>query len=70
MISSTPRSHPLVKLTVTVVGGRVHPVVTSRRKPVDTDRVSICPASSESVKVPGVVLYTRMPFNTRGAEAN
>ena len=70
MMSSTPRSQPLVKLTVTVAAGRVHPVVTSCKEPVVTGRVNVWPVSSESLKVPGVVLYTRMPFSTRGPGAN
>jgi hypothetical protein len=70
VISSTPRSHPLVKLTVTVVDGRVQPVVTSCCDPVVTSWVSVWPASSESVKTPGVTLYTLMLFRTRGAEEN
>ena len=40
--------------------------MTSRIDPVVTSRVSVWPAASESVKVPGVVLYTRMLFSTRG----
>src|SRR2546426_12480983 len=52
-MSSTPSAHPAVKLTVTVVDGRVHPVVTNCMEPVVTSRVHVWPASSESVRVPG-----------------
>ena len=53
-MSSTPRSHPPVKLTVTVLAGRVHPVVTSCRDPVVTARVS---GSTPTVPlVPGDVI--------------
>ena len=61
-MSSTPRAHPPVKLTVTVVDGRVHPVVTSCIEPVVTSWVHVWPASSESVNVPGVTVNTlRLP---------
>src|SRR6266480_2477995 len=50
-MSSTPSAHPAVKLTVTVVDARVHPVVTSCIEPVVTSRVQVWPASSESVRV-------------------
>src|SRR2546429_1826303 len=52
-MSSTPSAHPAMKLTVTVVDGRVHPVVTNCMEPVVTSRVHVWPASSESVRVPG-----------------
>jgi len=56
-----------MKLTVTVVDGRVHPVVTSCMEPVVTSRVHVWPASSESVRVPGSGLKTLMLLRTRGA---
>src|SRR2546429_8824005 len=52
-MSSTPSAHPAMKLTVTVVDGRVHPGVTNCMEPVVTSRVHVWPASSESVRVPG-----------------
>ena len=66
-MSSTPSDHPAVKLTVTVVDGRVHPVVTSCIEPVATSWVRAWPASSESVNVPDLVVYTRRLCRTRGA---
>jgi len=66
-MSSTPSAHPAVKLTVTAVDGRVHPVVTSRIEPVATCWLSVWPVSSESVNVPGSGLNTLILFRTRGA---
>src|SRR6266480_8028957 len=64
-MSSTPSDHPMVKLTVTVADGRVHPVVTSCIEPVATLRLSVWPASSASVSVPALVAYTRRLCRTR-----
>ena len=66
-MSSMPRAHPAVKLTVTVVDGRVQPVVTRCMDPVVTCWLSVWPASSESVKVPGSGLNTLILLRTRGA---
>src|SRR5438270_12324944 len=66
-MSSTPSDHPMVKLTVTVVDGRVHPMVTSCIEPVVTPRLSVWPASSANLSVPALVLNTRRLCRTRGA---
>src|SRR5438046_9342415 len=57
-MSSTPSAHPAVKLTVTVIDGRVHPVVTSCMEPVVTSQVHDWPASCAAGgvrRVPGAV---------------
>ncbi len=67
MISSTPKSQPAVKFTVTVVDPCVQPVETNCIDPVAMLCVFVCPASSESVSVPAVSVKTRMLFNSMGA---
>src|SRR6266702_3809794 len=57
-MSSTPSADPAVKLTVTVIDGRVHPVVTSCMEPVVTSQVHDWPASCAAGgvrRVPGAV---------------
>ena len=69
-MSSTPRSQPAVKLTVTVVEGCVHPVFTSCIVPTVMAWVLVWPRLSVSVSVPAVGVNTRMLLSTRGAGEN
>src|SRR5918996_131332 len=69
-MSVIPSAQPSLKLTVTVVAARVHPVVTSSSEAMGTDRVSVCPVSSDIVMVPGRLLNTRRLRSTLGPVAN
>src|SRR5882724_9971269 len=66
VMSSTPRSHPAVKATVTVVEACTQPVDTSCIVPTETSCVLVWPRLSVSVSVPAVPENTRILFSTWG----
>src|SRR5205085_11630621 len=65
-MSSTPSSHPAVKVTVSVVDGCVQPVVTICIEPVVIDCVLVCPRLSVSVSVPAAPVNTRILTSVLG----
>jgi len=69
-MSSSPRCQPQVQVTVTVVDGRVHPVVKSCMGPGATDLVSVWPRSSEIVNIPAPVVNTRTLMSVLGPGEN